>query len=65
MQARHKKEVKALSGSGRKLLKQANKNKAKLAEAEAQIAKVCRYGLVQSTTTSCDFVWSTCMTGDL
>lgn len=42
VQARHKKELKALDGTGRKLVKQANKNKAKLVEAEAKIAKVRR-----------------------
>lgn len=46
VQARHKKELKALDGTGRKLVKQANKNKAKVAEAEARIAKV-RRDLVQ------------------
>lgn len=40
VKARHKKELKAQEGSGRKLLKQANKNKAKTAEAESKIAKV-------------------------
>ena len=40
VKARHKKELKALEGSGRKLLKQANKNKAKVMEAESKIAKV-------------------------
>lgn len=42
VKARHKKELKALDGSGRKLLKQANKNKAKTAEAESKIAQVGR-----------------------
>lgn len=40
MKTRHKKEVKALDGTGRKLIKQANKNKKKVAEAEAKIAEV-------------------------
>lgn len=40
MKARHKKELKALDGTGRKLIKQANKNKKKVAEAEAKIAQV-------------------------
>lgn len=56
VQARHKKEVKALDGTGRKLVKQANKNKAKLLEAEAKIAKV-RRGLVQLATMSCDIIY--------
>lgn len=41
VKARHKKELKALDGTGRKLLKQANKNKAKTADAEKKIAQVC------------------------
>lgn len=40
VRARHKKELKALEGNGRRLLKQANKNRAKIAEAEAKVAKV-------------------------
>lgn len=40
VKSRHKKEVKALDGTGRKLIKQANKNKKKVAEAEAKIAEV-------------------------
>lgn len=44
VKTRHKKEVKALDGTGRKLIKQANKNKKKVAEAEAKIAEVGRWG---------------------
>ncbi|CBJ29778.1 conserved unknown protein [Ectocarpus siliculosus] len=40
VKARHKKEIKALDGTGRKLIKQANKNKKKVAEAEARIAEM-------------------------
>lgn len=61
MKARHKKEIKALDGTGRKLIKQANKNKKKLAEAEARIAEVqycCRsaciiHRIVLAATTLC------------
>ncbi len=44
VKARHKKELKALDGTGRKLVKQANKNKKKVAEAEAKIAEVGQAG---------------------
>eukprot|EP00752_Nemacystus_decipiens_P006777 g6086.t1 len=40
VKTRHKKELKALDGTGRKLIKQANKNKKKVAEAEAKIAEM-------------------------
>lgn len=43
VRARHKKELKTLDGSCRKLLKQANKNKAKIAEAEKKNIKVTRF----------------------
>lgn len=54
VRARHKKEVKALDGAGRKLIKQANKNKKKVAEAEAKIAEVGgRVGLLLDSLLAC------------
>lgn len=52
VKARHKKELKTLDGSCRKLLKQANKNKAKTAEAEKKIIKVPTIELQRFTHTA-------------
>lgn len=59
MRARHKKELKALEGNGRKLVKQANKNKANLAEAESKIAQVLSLR-ISSFSSFSFFYWPNC-----